>query len=149
MRVILNATLLSSGGVARTLMHGTRASWAKYGPDLQEQQLVEGIVAPGTAGFGDDHDPGILMDGETAERTAFPVPHSDQIGYYRGIRDAILGLAPLPVSAESAIGVMGVLETSFASAEKGILLPLSLTAEERDAFHGKEPGVQRSPAVTS
>ncbi|WP_035359199.1 oxidoreductase [Edaphobacter aggregans] len=144
LRVILHATLLSSGGIARTLMHGTHASWAKHGPDLQEQQLVEGIIAPGTPGFGDDHDPGILMDGETGDRTAIPVPPADQVGYYRGVRDAILGRAPLPVSPESAIAVMAVLETSFASGQKGVLLRLPLREDERIAFQAKEPGVRQA-----
>jgi len=139
MRVILNATLLSSGGVARTLMHGTRASWAKYGPDNQEKQLVEGI-APGTPGFGYDPDPGILIDGATGERTEIPVPPADQIGYYIAVRDAILGHGDLPVSAESAIAVMAILETTFASANQGRILPLLLTAEERHACQQKEPG---------
>ena len=149
LRVVLNATLLSSGGVARTLMHGTLASWAKYGPDLQEQQLVEGIVAPGTPGFGDDHDPGILMDGTTGDRTAIAVPPADQIRYYRGVRDAILGRGALPVSPESAIAVMAVLETSFASGERGVLLPLSLTVDERSAFQAKEPGVRQTSTAAS
>ena len=140
MRAILNATLLSSGGVARTLMHGTRASWAKYGPDHQEQQLVEGHT-PGTPGFGDDSDPGILIEGATGQRTEIPVPHADQIGYYIGVRDAILGCAPLPVSPESAIAVMAILETSFASGEQARTLPLPLTNDERQAFEEKEPGV--------
>ncbi len=141
LRVILNATLLSSGGMPRTLLHGTRASWAKYGPDLQEKQLVEGIVAPGTKGFGDDPDPGILFDGATGQRTEIPVPPADQIGYYLGVRDAILGLSPLPVSPESAIAVMAILETSFASGAQGKLLPVPLTPEERAAYQEREQPV--------
>jgi predicted dehydrogenase len=143
LRVILNATLLSSGGIPRTLLHGTRASWAKYGPDLQEKQLIEGVI-PGTKGFGDDPDPGILFDGATGERTEIPVPPADQIGYYIGVRDAILGLSPLPVSPESAIAVMAVLETTFASAAQGKVLPLPLTQEERVAYQVREPKTPRS-----
>jgi predicted dehydrogenase len=149
MRVILNATLLSSGGIARTLMHGTRASWAKYGPDNQEKQLVEGIIAPGTSGFGYDPDPGILIDGATGERTEIPVPPADQIAYYLGVRDAILGRGTLPVSPESAIAVMAILETSFLSGKNGFLLPLQLTADERSAFQEKEPGVWQPSRTAS
>ena len=141
MRVILNATLLSSGGAARTLIHGTHASWAKYGTDLQEKQLVEGII-PGTKGFGDDPDPGILFDGATGKRTEIPAPPADQIGYYIGIRDAILGLGPLPVSPESAIAVMAILETTFASGAQGKVLPIPLTEEEREAYQKREPQLQ-------
>ncbi|QNI35369.1 oxidoreductase [Edaphobacter albus] len=137
MRVVLNATLLSSGGVVRTLIHGTQATWAKYGTDVQEKQLVEGIV-PGTRGFGDDPDPGILFDGATGQRTEIPVPHADQIGYYIRMRDAILGHGPLPVSPESAIAVMALLETSFASGKQGKVLPLLLTEAERQAYQEQE-----------
>ena len=143
LRVILNTTLLSSGGVARTLMNGTRATWAKYGPDNQEKQLVEGLIAPGTKGFGDDPDPGILIDGTTGERTEIPVPPADQIGYYIGVRDAILGRGPLPVTPEAAIAVMAILETSFISGQQGRLLQLPLTEEERNAARAAEPGVSR------
>lgn len=145
LRVILNATLLSSGGIPRTLLHGTKASWAKYGPDLQEKQLVEGIIAPGTKGFGDDPDPGILFDGATGERTEIPVPPADQIGYYTGMRDAILGRAPVPVSPESAIAVMAILETTFASSEQGRVLRIPLTPEEREAYRKREPRLQSHP----
>ncbi len=138
LRVILNATLLSSGGVARTLMHGTRASWAKYGLDVQEKQLAEGII-PGTKGFGDDPDPGILFDGATGTRTEIPVPPADQIGYYVEMRDAIRGLGPVPVTPESAIATMAVLETTYASGSQGRVLPLPLTGEEREAYNTREP----------
>jgi len=141
MRAILNATLLSSGGLPRTLLHGTRASWVKYGPDNQEQQLVEGRIAPGTPDFGYDPDPGILIDGANGRRTEIPTPPADQIGYYVGVRDAILGLGPLPVSPESAIAVMAVLEMTFASGEQGRLLPVLLSEEERGSVQEKEPGV--------
>src|SRR3984957_11626440 len=39
LRVILHASLLVSGGGARSILHGTHASWAKYGADVQESQL--------------------------------------------------------------------------------------------------------------
>jgi hypothetical protein len=74
-------------------------------------------------------------------RTEIPTPPADQIGYYVGVRDAILGLGPLPVSPESAIAVMATLETTFASGEQGRLLPVLLSEEERRSVQEKEPGV--------
>jgi predicted dehydrogenase len=120
------------------LLHGTQGSWAKYGVDVQEKQLVEGTILPGTKGFGDDLDRGILFDGASGSRTEISVPPADQIGYYTGVRDAIRREAPLPVSPESAIAVMAVLEATFASNEQGRVLPLPLTAEERHAYEERE-----------
>ena len=43
-RVILHATLLAAGGgLPRTVVHGTRGSWSKFGADLQEIRLKEGM----------------------------------------------------------------------------------------------------------
>jgi predicted dehydrogenase len=133
LRVILHASLLVSGGVPRSVLHGTRASWAKHHADLQEKQLVAG-VRPDSPGFGDDPDPGILYDGATGERTEIPVPAANQIAYYIGIREALLGRQPNPVTAEQAVAVMAILETSFESGAQGKVLPLPLTDRERSAF---------------
>jgi hypothetical protein len=65
------------------------------------------------------------------------------------VRDAILGRGALPVSPESAIAVMAVLETSFASGERGVLLPLSLTVDECSAFQANEPGVRQTSTAAS
>jgi predicted dehydrogenase len=138
LRVILNATLLSSGGTARILLHGTRASWAKYGADVQESQLVQGIV-PGTKGFGDDPDPGILFDGPTGTRSEIPVPPGDQSHFYTEVRDAIHSLQPNPVTPESALAVMAILEASFISSAQARLIPIPLTTEERTTFRNERP----------
>lgn len=123
-RVILHASLLVSGGVPRSVLHGTRASWVKYGADVQERQLMAG-VAPGSAGFGVDPDPGILFDGATGLRTEVPAPIGDQSRFYSEMCDALLGKGPNPVPANQAVAVMAVLEKSFESAAKGQTLPLS------------------------
>ncbi len=137
LRVILHASLLVSGGVARSVLHGTRASWAKYGADVQEKQLVAGM-RPGTAGFGVDPSPGILYDGATGEQTAIPAPVGNESAYYVGIREAILGRQPNPVPAKQALAVMAVLERSFESGAQGQVLPLQLTDRERAAFQRPE-----------
>lgn len=139
MRAILNATLLSSGGVARTVIHGTKASFAKFGADVQEDQLKSGME-PDAEGFGVDPDPGILYDGATGQRTEIPVPPANQMGFYEGIRDALLGLAPNPVPAESSAAVMAILEASFESGAQGKVVPLPLTATERAEFSRYERG---------
>lgn len=130
LRVVLHASLLVSGGVPRSILHGTKASWAKYAPDKQEAQLVSGM-SPTDDGFGHDPAPGILFDGATGEKTEVPAPNGDQRMYYVGVRDAILNGQAAPVSGRDAVAVMAILEASFQSGSQGRVLPLPLTKEER------------------
>jgi len=130
LRVILHSSLLVSGGGARSVLHGTRASWAKYGADVQERQLIAGML-PGSVGFGYDPDPGILYDGATGEQRHVLCPVGNQQMYYIGIRDAIQAGQQAPIPAEDAIAVMAILETSFQSGAQGKVLSLPLTPSER------------------
>lgn len=123
-RVILHATLLAAGGGApRTLLHGTRGSWAKFRGDLQETRLKQGM-RPDAPGFGDDPDPGLLYDDSGAEPKLIPAPGANQRDFYVGIENALRGLGPNPVPAREAVAVMAVLETSFESARRGMTLPV-------------------------
>ena len=132
LRVILHASLLAAGGGPRSLLHGDRASWMKFGADVQEGQLKAGMM-PDDPAFGIDPDSGIVVDGATGGRSQRLAPRGDQRLYYTGIRDAILHGDHLPVSVAEAVAVMSVLETSFASGAAERALPLSLTATEIDA----------------
>jgi len=133
LRVILHASLLVSGGLPRSVLHGTLGSWAKFGADAQERQLVAGML-PGSPGFGDDPDPGILYEGATGKQTEIPAPPTNQAEYYVCIREALWGRQPNPVPPEEASAVMSILDTSFQSGAAGRVLPLQLTDKEREAF---------------
>ena len=133
LRVILHTSLLVSGGGPRSVLHGTLGSWAKFGADVQERQLVAGM-RPDSPGFGEDPDPGIHYDGATGKQTKIPAPVVNQAEYYAGIRDALWGRQSNPVPPEQASAVMSMLETSFQSGATGRVLPLQLTQKERAAF---------------
>jgi predicted dehydrogenase len=138
MRAVLHASLLVAWGAGadggpRSALHGTRGSWAKFGGDVQEAQLMAGML-PDAEGYGVDYDPGILYDGATGEHTEIPAPVGDQRPYYAGVRDAILARRPAPISGEHGVVVMAVLEASFASGEQGRTSEIPLTAEERAAW---------------
>lgn len=123
-RVILHATLLAAGGGApRTIVHGTRGSWAKYGGDLQERQLQQGI-RPDAPEFGDDPNPGLLFDGSSAEPKPIPAPGANQRDFYVAVYEALRGRAENPVKPSEAVAVMAVLETTFESAKRGLTLPV-------------------------
>ena len=130
LRVVLHSSLLVSGGGPRSVLHGTRGSWAKFGADVQERQLVSGML-PTDPQFGHDSDPGIHYNGETGTQTEIPAPAGNQRKYYAAIRDAILGKCPVPVQLKYAIAGMAILETSFESGARGQVLPIPLTTEER------------------
>jgi predicted dehydrogenase len=133
MRVVLHTSLLAAGGCARSILHGARGSWAKFGADVQEQQLMSGML-PDDPAFGRDPSPGILYDGAAGTQTEVPAPAANQSTYYAGIRDAILDKAPVPVPLKDAIAGMAILEASFESGARGQTLPIPLTPEERAAW---------------
>lgn len=133
LRVVLHASLLVSGGGPRSVLHGTRGSWAKFGADVQERQLMSGML-PDDPNFGYDPNPGIVYDGATGAQTEVPSPIGNQLGYYMGIRDAVLGKCPPPIPARDAVACMAILETSFESGARGQVLPVPLTPDERAAW---------------
>jgi predicted dehydrogenase len=129
LRVILHSSLLVSGGGPRSTLHGTRASWVKFGADVQEQQLVSGVL-PDDPTFGIDPHPGVVIYGETGSREEIAAPKGDQRKYYVDIRDAIQNQQPPIITARDAVAVMAILETSFRAGAEGRVLPLPLTQEE-------------------
>lgn len=133
LRVILHASLLVSGGGPRSIVHGSKASWAKYGGDVQEAQLMAGMM-PWEAGFGVDADPGVLFDGETGERTDIPVPVGDQRGYYAGVWEAIVEGKPTAITGEHGVAVMAVLEATMRAGREGRVAPVLLRDKERLAW---------------
>jgi predicted dehydrogenase len=133
LKVVLHASLLVSGGGPRSVLHGTQGSWAKFGGDVQERQLISGML-PDDPNFGYDPDPGIVYDGVTGTQTKVPSPSGNERRYYVEIRDAILGKCPVPIPARDAVANMAILETSFASGARGQVLPLPLTAGECAAW---------------
>ena len=60
LRVVLHASLLVSGGGPRSVLHGTRASWAKFG-GRRARAAAHERNAPGRPDFGYDPDPGICI----------------------------------------------------------------------------------------
>ncbi len=118
LRVVLHASLLVAGGAARSVLHGTRGSWAKFGGDVQEAQLVSGM-SPCDARFGVDEDEGVLYDGATGAQTRTRTPRGCQQRFYEDMCHAILDGAALPVSTSDALKVMAVLEACYASARDG------------------------------
>ncbi|APE30103.1 hypothetical protein BOX17_03515 [Halomonas aestuarii] len=131
LRVTLQASSLVAEPTPRFRVHGTSGSFVKYGLDPQEGWLKAGQRP--TPGWGVDASPGTLtldkagVEGdreETREAVALvsreaPVVPGDYTAYYDGIAETLLNGAPPPVTSESALDVMTLLETGLDSYRQG------------------------------
>ena len=131
-RAVLHASMLVAGGSNRFTVHGDNGSLVKARIDQQETQLLRGI-APGSADWGLDDDPLVVIDGDGVARNE-AAERGDQTRYYAGVRDAILGHAPNPVAPVEALAVMAVIEAAAQSAREGRVVALALTDGERAAY---------------
>ncbi|MEQ6916086.1 oxidoreductase [Halomonas aquatica] len=129
LRVTLQASSLVAEPTPRFRVHGTRGSFVKYGLDPQEGWLKAGQQP--MPGWGVDAWPGTLTleegggdEEETRESVALvsreaPVVPGDYTAYYSGIAEALLKGTSPPVTSESALDVMTLLETGLDSYRQG------------------------------
>lgn len=111
--VVLSANNLSSQ--ARPIFHlrGTKGNFRKWEPDIQEAELnkITRVDSP-TWGKEPAANWGTLTidaDGATVTRPVESLPGDYRL-YYAGMRDALLGKAPVPVPAVAAWRVVRLLE---------------------------------------
>ena len=112
LRVDLGASMLGAIARPRLTLQGTRGGYAKQSLDPQEAMLKAGQLPGDPAAWGVDGEAGVAVlerDGQL-ESVAVPTENGCYPEYYRPVRDAILGGAPNPVTAEQAIRVMRLLE---------------------------------------
>ena len=119
-RVILHAGALVPVPAARFTVHGSRGSFIKYGLDPQEDVLKTGKRPP-AADWGYEPVPATLTVrkdcvAETRELACIP---GNYPAYYAGVRDAIRGIGPIPVTVAEAICVIALLEIGLQSAREG------------------------------
>lgn len=121
----------------RFLLHGTRGSFVKRGLDPQEPALVGGAKLP-RLGSPETW----LQEEESAwgALTVAPDPAApeklverkvktelgDYRGFYANVRDAILGAAPLALTAEDGFRVIRMLELARQSSAEGRTLKVEL-----------------------
>jgi predicted dehydrogenase len=116
LRVVLTGNALAPADDLRFRVRGSRAGFVKYGLDAQEPFLAAG-GKPDDAAFGGDPRPGHLVLPGGGEKVVESLC-GDYRAYYRGIRDTLLGTAPLPVTAAEAFTVMELLEAAAESAAR-------------------------------
>ncbi|BEV73853.1 MULTISPECIES: oxidoreductase [unclassified Paludibacterium] len=116
----LQAGCLVPGGSPRLTVHGSRASYVKYGMDTQEAALKQGQT-PDSESFGVDGQTALLWqaDGDSASETRLTTPRGRYVDYYTAVRQAILGHGPNPVTALEAAQVIQVIEAVQVSQREG------------------------------
>ena len=124
-RVVLHGTLLAAAESARFIVHGSRASYIKYGLDPQEERLKNGERLP-QEDWGYDMRDGTLTRAEGDERSQekwLTLP-GNYPAYYAAIRDALNGVGENPVPASEAIQIMTLIELGIESARHRATLSL-------------------------
>jgi predicted dehydrogenase len=127
LRVSLHASALVAACELRFAVHGTRGSYVKHGLDTQEDSLKAGALPcwPPQHGWGTDAGYSMLtaLHEDQLVARAWPLQRGHYGAYYAGLRDAILGLAPNPVTPAQAIAVMALIERGQQSAAQRRELP--------------------------
>jgi len=127
LRVWLSATLTAASPGARFTLHGTLGSYEKRGLDPQENALKAGETFA-SPGFGCEPpgDWGVLTIPNSPPE---PVPtlRGDYREYYKNVRDAILGVAPLAVTAGDAWRVARLIELARESSQTGRRIQVDLS----------------------
>jgi len=110
LKVTLKSSIHVKEPLPRFILHGSDGSFIKYGLDVQEPQLKEGI-RPKDPGYGiDDKDKwGIL---NTHIRKSIETEKGDYTQYYENIYQAITEDKPLLISAHDGFNVMRIIEAA-------------------------------------
>ena len=118
--------MLAASAGARFTLHGTGASYEKWGLDPQEAALKNGAHFA-DAGFGEEPEKDwgtlTLANGEIE---TVPTETGDYRGYYGNVRDAILGVAPLAVPPGAAWAVARIIEAAQESSRTGCRVAVDL-----------------------
>ncbi|MGL4714691.1 MAG: oxidoreductase, partial [Aeromonas sp.] len=124
LRVVLHGSCLVSATMPRFVIHGSQGSFVKFGMDVQEDQLKQGLRPP-MAEWGRDNQPGQLsrmVEGELQQKSVVGEA-GDYGAYYRGVCAAIKGEGSNPVPAGEALAVMALLDLARQSHLEGARLP--------------------------
>jgi predicted dehydrogenase len=137
LRYSCHATMLAAEPSPRFLVHGTHGSFRKFGVDPQEPTLLNTNRRPPMLGSDEFWLPEpesawgtVTLPLDLAQPTEFtrtPVPTipGDYRQFYANVRDAILGTAPLAVSAEDGYRTLRLLDLARESHHQRQTLPVT------------------------
>ena len=137
LRYSCHATMLAADPSPRFLVHGTHGSFRKFGVDPQEPTLLNTNRRPPMLGgnepwlpepesaWGTVTLPLDLAQPTEFTRTQLPTIPGDYRQFYANVRDAILGKAPLTVSAEDGYRTLRLLDLARESHHQRQTLPVT------------------------
>jgi predicted dehydrogenase len=135
--VTLGANTLSALARPRYHLRGTKGNYWKWGVDPQEAALgkVTRIDDPAWGQEPPAHWGTLCVDVEGAmvTRPVAPIPGDYRL-YYAGVRDALLGKSPAPVTALDAWRTARLLEWAVASSHQHRDIPCDWSHEPREAL---------------
>ena len=119
----LHTNMISAEPGPRFRVLGARASYTKFGLDVQEDSLRNG-ARPGDRGWGEERPEqwGTLSDGETARRV--PTERGAYEMFYARVAAAVRGEGALPVEPEDAVVTATVIEAALLSARERSAVPI-------------------------
>ncbi len=133
--VTLGANGLTLPGSPRFHLRGTRANYWKNGVDPQEAALNKTTRIDDPA-WGQEASTawGVLHVGVDGGSVSHPIPpvRGDYRLYFAGIRDALLGKAPAPVTGRDGWRVARLLEWAEESSQKRREMVCDWSQEERE-----------------
>ncbi|HXS14497.1 MAG TPA: Gfo/Idh/MocA family oxidoreductase [Acidobacteriaceae bacterium] len=138
LRYSCHATMLAAEPSPRFLVHGTHGSFRKFGVDPQEPTLLadpnlrppslassEPWLPEDESAWGTVTLPLDLKNPTEFTRTHVPTLPGDYRQFYANVRDAILGKAPLAVSAEDGYRTLRLLDLARESHHQRQTLPVT------------------------
>jgi len=141
LRYECHATMLAAEPSPRFLVHGTHASYTKFGLDPQEHALLNGARPPRLTAVPTPGQPVWLAEPQSAwgvlttaleraepvklERSDYPTVPGDYRLFYTSVRDAIHGDAALAVPAAAGARTVRLIELAFQSSHEQRTLPVS------------------------
>ncbi|KAF9166960.1 hypothetical protein DFQ26_006359 [Actinomortierella ambigua] len=131
LRVTLGANMLARIPSARFRLTGMQGSYVKNGLDVQENQLKEGLTPTNKGVYGIENesswgelDSEIVVDGIPMHFKGKIDSGEGKYGdYYANVRDAILGIGKLQVTAEQAAWVIHGIQLAIESSLSGKRVP--------------------------
>lgn len=127
LRVILRSSTYVSEKGATVAIHGDKGSFLKFGQDVQEAQMIRGLM-PGMAGWAqpgaDNYGVLHIHNNGEATRSTIPGQRGYYEHYYKNIVDAISGNAPLAFLPQQSLLGIELLLAGEESAKQRCLINL-------------------------